>query len=248
MENSPLYLRLEAYLKLFEYTHYAGGNDPSATKGNSRADFVKDFLSQVLPQSLRISKSGVAIDQSHNKTGELDIIIENGELPSFPINILNSDSRLFFAEGIAAVIEVKSDLSNQFSEALSTGLRVKELNKARGKGQYRDKNRTVIVIPGSFPDLGLGKVDMSSFSKIPFFIIGYKGWEQKNTLISHFEKHTSHVDGIFQLDKGFFITNESFGSYRFDGLDGYLGFIEVLNYLNSTIKNLQFDLTSYIKK
>jgi hypothetical protein len=59
---------------------------------------------------------------------QLDIVIENSFSPSLP-SIPASNARLFFAESIAAVIEVKSNIATQWTQVIHTAKQLAPLKK-----------------------------------------------------------------------------------------------------------------------
>jgi hypothetical protein len=84
---------------------YRGGKPmSSATKGREREYFVHEFLEQILPPVHRFG-SGDVIDSHGHTTGQVDIVIEHPFLPSLPQP--GGKERLYLAESVAAVIEVK---------------------------------------------------------------------------------------------------------------------------------------------
>ena len=85
---------------------------------------------------------------------QCDIVIEYMNTLSFP-NIFPSSARLYLAESVCAVIEVKSDISGKWKEALNTGRRL--------YGLVRPPGSTFSFDPPP--------------EKIPFFAVGYKGWK-----------------------------------------------------------------------
>lgn len=95
----------------------------SSNLGRNREHFCKEFLSKVLPPKLSL-KSGEIWDSQKNKTGQLDIIILRDDAPSLHIG---SDD-IYLAEGVFAVIEVKSNLTREkFVEAGETLAKVANL-------------------------------------------------------------------------------------------------------------------------
>lgn len=86
--------------------HYAAGTAmSSATKGREREIFVRMFLSEILPPLYRFG-SGDIVDVDGNCSGQMDVVIENAFLPSLPCGA--PTERLYLAEGVAAVLEIKS--------------------------------------------------------------------------------------------------------------------------------------------
>ncbi len=120
--NRHIMSRLDAMLALLLEAHGGGGTMSAASKGTERELFVNSFLSQVFPPHFRFG-SGDITDSDENKSGQVDVVIEFPNLYSFPI--WQSAPRLYLAEGVAVAIEIKSDLSNQWSEVESTAAKNK---------------------------------------------------------------------------------------------------------------------------
>lgn len=153
--------------------HTSGETASSATKGRDREDFIHKFLENLLPPQFRFG-SGDITDLSGRRSGQVDIVVEYPLLPS--LQTPNSSSRLYLAEGVAAVIEVKSDLTKQWSEVESTSKQLRPLSRKFGA---RD----------GIPPL-----------HIPLFAVGYKGWKKIPTLQEYLS--TGVVDGILVIDHG----------------------------------------------
>ena len=78
----------------------------SLNLGKNRENFVKIFLKAVLPPRLRNIYDGEIIDKDGKKTGQLDLIIIRDDAPCIDYGGSNS----YLAEGVFAVIEIKSNL------------------------------------------------------------------------------------------------------------------------------------------
>jgi hypothetical protein len=148
----------------------AGDSLSNATKGREREVFVNGFLAEVLPPHFRFG-SGDAIDSKGMRSGQLDIVVEYPFLPSLPL-VMGRSPRLYLAEGIVAVIEVKSDLASQWNQVEETANKLRQLQRDYG---YEGG---VSIGPRATP-------------RIPLFAVGYNGW-------STFEKVKEKVN----LDKG----------------------------------------------
>ena len=110
MLNPHIVQRLTGIQSMLNGAHQSGSTMSAASKGTERAAFIDQFLSQVFTPQFRFG-DGDATDKSGAKSGQLDVVIEYPWVPSLPI--VGSDKpRLYLAEGVAAVIEVKSDLGN----------------------------------------------------------------------------------------------------------------------------------------
>jgi hypothetical protein len=150
----------------------------TASKGNERQAFIDGFLSQVLPTPFRFG-TGDATDTNGQKSGELDVVVEVPLMPSLPIP--SGNARLYLGESVAAVIEVKSDVSNQWSEVLRTAEKLAPL---------RRKFQTVFNY-GDAPS-----------ETIPLFAVGYVGWKELDTLRKRLDD--GPVTGILVIDPGLF--------------------------------------------
>jgi hypothetical protein len=126
MPNQHLIERLAAIQDALLALHRGGGPMSSSTKGREREHFIHQFLEQVLPPVHRFG-SGDIIDSSGNRSGQADIVIEHPRLPSLPHP--GGKERLYLAESVAAVIEVKSDISSQWHDVEATAREIKKLRR-----------------------------------------------------------------------------------------------------------------------
>ncbi len=167
--------------------YHAGTPMSSSSKGTEREAFIRGFLSQVLTPQFRFG-SGDAIDQEGRRSGQLDVVVEYPFVPSLPI-VGEMKPRLYLAEGIAAVVEVKSDLSSQWGEVESTVSRLSPLRRKYGSGMITGQQAT---------------------PHIPFFAVGYTGWKTLDPLLGRL--CPGKVEGILVIDtKLFACTNMFFG-------------------------------------
>lgn len=83
---------------------------PTAVSGFERELLVERLLSQIMPPTTRYG-SGVLVGPTGKSTGQLDIVLETKASISFPVT--TGRQRLYLADTVAAVIEVKSDLRKQ---------------------------------------------------------------------------------------------------------------------------------------
>ena len=88
-----------------------------------------------------------------------------------------SKPRLYLAESVAAVIEVKSDVASQWSEVESTAKQLRPLQRYFGASMSF----------GGPPA-----------PHIPIFAVGYRGWQQLPTV--HAKAQGGVVDGIFVIE------------------------------------------------
>jgi len=116
------YFRRSADVLLAEYER-SKVQESSANLGYNRELFCNKFLSCVLPPRLTLRR-GEVWDSQGNQTGQLEIVILRDDTPSLTFG----EADAYLAEGIFAVVEVKSNLSRaKLQEALSTLKRVKSL-------------------------------------------------------------------------------------------------------------------------
>lgn len=220
MSSSHLLSRLTS-LQDQLVAHYQGRSPSSASIGREREEFIHNYLAKVLPPVFRFG-SGEAIDSEDGVTGQLDIVVEFPMFPSLPQP--NSRPRLYPAEGVAAVIEVKSDLEKQWEEVIETADRVKQLQRHWG-GQifFGDDNFT---------------------KTIPVFAVGYTGWKKRKTLLSRLEG--SSVDAILVINPGIFVANDRFKIVgETEGPWALWAFIASLHQATEAIKILQAKLGDY---
>jgi hypothetical protein len=184
----------------------------SATSGQERAAFIDQFLSQVFSTAFRFG-TGDATDVVGLKSGQLDVVIEFPFMPSLPLTGTGG-SRLYPAESVAAVIEVKSSLPAQWSQALHT---------ARKLAPLRRVFSTTMTMGPSLTD------------EIPFFVAAYTGWNQLSTLQQKLSE-AENIHGILIIDSGLFVSSPQFGAIQTTGPWALWGLICCLNQAIGTLK------------
>lgn len=154
----------------------------SATTGSERAAFIDDFLSKVLPPTFRFG-TGDVTDPSGAKSGQLDVVVEYPFAPSLP-TVGAGQSRLYLAEAVAAVIEVKSNLAKQWPETLRT---------ANALAAVRKRYAAAITTGAPLSPA------------IPLFAVGYTGWTTQDTIQSHFQG-APNIFGALVIDPGLYVS------------------------------------------
>lgn len=192
MENRHVLERLRGIQQILRGVHQAGAQMSADTKGQERAAFVDQFLSQVLPLPYRFGK-GDATDIAGRRSGQLDVVVEYPFSPSLPLGV--GTSRLYLAEGVAAVIEVKSDVAGQWTEVERTARLLAPLTRKMG----------MLMTTGSEPT-----------PNIPLFVVGYTGWTQLETVQRHLQA-APEVAGVLVIDPGVFVSNARFGGIKATG-------------------------------
>lgn len=116
------YFKSTASVLLAEYAR-SSGQDSSTDLGTNREHFCRNFLAKVLPLKLKVTK-GEIIDTENHSTGQLDVILIRDDAPA----ITYGEIETYLAEGVFAVIEVKSNLTtNELERAANSLSRVKDL-------------------------------------------------------------------------------------------------------------------------
>jgi hypothetical protein len=206
--HSALLSRLAGYRNHLTAVHQSGAGMSSASKGNERRAFVHDFLEATFLPPNRFG-TGDCIDRAGNKSGELDVVLEYPFLPSLT---LQGHSRLYLAEGIAVAIEVKSNISSQWNEAVDTGKRLKVLRREFGSV------------------MSMGPVPLD----VPFFVVRFTGWKSVETIISHCSN--SPIDGALIVDAGLCYIKMDTLEARSSGDLALWTFISTLAYVMSGLK------------
>ena len=184
MQSSHLVQRLTAIQQSLMAQHAGSIALPSAVAGSERETFVREFLQKVFPAHRRFT-SGVITDASGTLSGQVDVAIEYGFLPSFPMP--STEDRLLLAESVALVIEVKSDLSAQWTEVESTTEKIKRLRR-------EIEGVTIVGDPG--PPLS-----------IPAIAVGYAGHRTVDGLSKRLNSTNVNCrpDGALVIDSGCFV-------------------------------------------
>jgi hypothetical protein len=149
--------------------------------GQERELFIRDFLSLVMPPGMRFG-TGEVIDRNRNQSGQLDIVIEFPFSPS--LGLTADGPRLYFSEGVGAVVEVKSDLSKHWDDVQKTARRLRAVKRT-------------FPIPSISP---YGLPDET----IPLFVAGFKGWSDMELLIE--KASQEELAGLLVVDPGLFTT------------------------------------------
>jgi len=191
--------------------YQASGGMSSATKGFERQDFLDKFLSQVLPTPFRFG-TGDATDRNGRISGQLDLVIEFPYGPSLPI-VSGTTSRLYLAETVAAVVEVKSDISAQWNEAVSTAQKLFPLERSYG---------TTMTMGLDLP-------------KIPLFIASFVGWKQLQTVEQKLNS-APEISGILIVAPGIFVSSAQFRSIKATGAWALWGLITCLHQATGFLK------------
>lgn len=226
--NQYVERRLEAIQKSLLAHHDGGVNLPNAFIGGERELLINYYLSELLPPIYRFG-SGAITDATNKISGQLDVVMELPLGTSFPMPA--GTQRLYLAESVAAVIEVKSNLSSQWSEVEETIRKVKVLQ--------RDIRQRGAFLSESSPD-PLVKVD----PKIPCYAVGYHGYKSIRSLQRRLSSASveSKPDGVLVLEKGCFLGVTG----KAQGVWGLYAFVaELIAQVNSALQIAYPDLHKY---
>lgn len=193
--------------------HEAGKRCSTATRGREREDFVETFLKAVFPPSFRFG-SGDVTDRRGNRSGQVDVVIEYPLLPSLPI--ASDSERLYLAEGVAAALEIKSDVAKQWGEVLGT---------AKKLSTIRRRFETSVSFGTASPS-----------ARIPLFAVGYQGWQKSEAIKAHIAE--SDLDGVLVIDPGIFVCKPGFGFLN--DVSGPIALWALISSLHSALAALSF--------
>lgn len=111
--NEALRARLRGIREILMAQFGASALLPDAAKGSERETLVWEFLQRVFPVPYRFG-SGAIADAAGQMTGQLDVVVEFPFFASFPAP--GGGERLYVAESVACVGEVKSNLAAQWAQ------------------------------------------------------------------------------------------------------------------------------------
>ncbi len=220
MPNEHLLKRLQGIRSSLMALYGGGATVSAASRGREREDFLEIFLHQLFPPTFRFG-SGDVTDANGALSGQIDLVLEYPFLPSFPL--VGPGPRLYLSEGVAAAIEVKSDLTRQWSEVEKTAAALARLCPKRNGVQ------------------GLGMAP----DYIPLFVVGYRGWKTLRTLKKRLRQKT--VDGILVIEHQLFAYSSAYlGSVTADQEQALGAFVATLHRVASTLKVADPDVYPYL--
>lgn len=222
--------RLEGILCYLWGAFEAGRKMNSATKGSERELFIAGFLSQVFPPHYRLS-GGDIMDSYGNYSGQVDIVLEFPRGFSFPV--YTNGPRLFLAESVAAVIEVKSNLKDQWQQVLK---QAEDLSKVRRCFQPQHlkelaekmRDGTVKLYSSRNPEDVARDLEAYTYvpgraeDHIPFYVVGFEGWKDADAL--RMKLKPGMIDAIFVIESRCFVSQTA----TLSGTSSLMAFLELL--------------------
>lgn len=178
--NKYLLKRLAGIQQVLIAQYAASAQLPAASKGAEREVFLREFLQRVYPAHRRFT-TGAITDSYGTISGQVDVAVEYGMVPSFPLSL--TDERLMIAECVGAAIEVKSNLSHQWTEVERTTASIKQL-----------KRRYVYHLTHGDP---------GPTEDIPVLAVGYTGYGSIDALRKRWEStdEAARPDGLLVIDQ-----------------------------------------------
>jgi len=175
-------------------------------------------------------------------------VLEQPQSYSFPL--LASGPRLFLAESVAAVIEVKSNLSSQWGEVKITADKLARVRRKYSSSSYQDiinqlDQGQIAVGPTTDVEtirkdlvLRTTRAENNGEERIRFFVVGYSGWSQNRTIVSKLEDNK--IDGILQIDRRVFCTKLGRAD-GFEDIEGYKSLLGLLHWRYIFLKKYRKD-------
>lgn len=213
--------RLRQIQKILIDAHAGGSGMASSSIGAERESFINLVLGNVIAPPFRVG-TGEITNPEGKKSGQVDIVVEYASSLSFPL-LRGDSSRLYLAEGISAVIEVKSDVRKQWAEVVSKAQMVRSV--VRDPGILTGMNA---VVP----------------NHIPFFVVGFTGWAKSETVAKRIAEQRltdGPVDGVLVIDSGIYRGREpreseeelGYSDHNANGPSALYGFLLSIEQLTS---------------
>lgn len=223
MPNDHVISRLEGIWGQLNAAYAVGGSLSSSSKGREREAFIDLFLRNVFPPIYRFG-SGDITDAPGHKSGQLDVVIEYPFSPSLP-SVGSDQVRLYLAESVAAAIEVKSDIANQWAEVRRTAAQLIPVQRTFGA--------TMVI--GSPPT-----------SNIPLIAVGFRGWATIETLQRQIDE-TPGVEAALVIETGLFASSQRTGSWRAGGVAALWAMICFTHLQLTALQSASTDPLQYLR-
>lgn len=170
--------RLSALVELLKAAYSGGSGMSSASVGYEREAIANLLLGNVIAPPFRLG-TGDIIDASGTRSGQLDIIVEQTPSISFPM-VNGLHPRLYLAEGVAAVVEVKSNIAKQHKQVKESAAKLATLARHFEEGGIR------------FSDA------RGHLSKIPHFVVSFNAWKRHKQFLDICSR--DELAGVLSID------------------------------------------------
>lgn len=211
-------------------------SEHSTITGTEREIFVTNFLREMFPPQFRFG-SGAIIDKDGHKTGQLDIVIELPFTPSFTLG--QDTPRIYLADTIGAVIEVKSDLRRQWND-FEKQLKFKPPSEDGSKSVYalKEVERGVSILE----EPSKWKLRDKLSNTIPAYVVGYRGYSTLGWLKRKMKERNNQekndkgdldpwIRGALQVEPPMFVgSDENADKYSCQGAEAFGAFIASLDF------------------
>ena len=232
---SPLAERLEGICESLMAHHRSGSAMPSATKGSERETVASQFLAKIFPATFRFGR-GAITDATGAISGQLDIVVELPFFPSFPT--VAADDRLYIAESVALVIEVKSNLATEWDGVERSAEKLGQLRRRWLARVGFNRGGFGVMAP-----VGDGSME----SRIPFIALGFTGFGSLEKLAERVRStpEEKRPDAALVFESGaYFNAKSNSGDI---GLLGYFAFATGTSALMSEVLMATPDFRGYLK-
>jgi hypothetical protein len=226
MPSQVVRKRLEGMLGVLRAGYQAGSGMANSTIGHERELFIKTVLGNVISQPFRLG-SGEIVDKEDNLAGQIDVVIEYANTLSFPI-IRSDAERLYLAETVGAVVEVKSNIAVQWQEVVTKAKMINKLSRRVG----------AIAVHGYAPQ-----------TKIPVFAVGYTGWKEPKSAQDNLDRLNADglkLCGILQIDPCFYVTHPTF-PHGFEDYRALFGFLMSIEQITSSMMGSKPPFFHYVR-
>ena len=226
--------RVEGIQRILMAHHAAGVKLPSACKGSEREILVREFLAKVLPPPFRFG-TGMIIDSEGRTSGQLDIVVEFPFLPSFPTP--GAPERVYLADSVAFVVEVKSNLSTQWDQVADKAAQMAPLRRKWSQHWHYG--------PRGYPESPGPKE-----SQIPFLAVGFEGFPSSDALKDKIAsvRSPSRVHGAAVIESGAYACTVQGTTPKADGVAGLFALCVDAAYLARNVIIAQPELSGYLRR
>jgi hypothetical protein len=184
--------------------HAATAKLPNAAIGDEREVLVREFLEKVFPAPYRFG-TGTVTDSMGNVSGQLDVVVEWPFFASFPAPV--GTQRLYLAESVAFVIEVKSDLGTEEWKTVEHSVREIRTLLRRWRGHLATANVPIgTEIPAQQQTAAVNLP--STISYIPYVVVSFTGYKTAETLKGRLETipQEGRPDAVLVIESGAYVS------------------------------------------